>query len=73
MVRFRPKDEDVGHLIHEPGTGWSFHYDIRGDAAHDERGYHFENHTFKPGEYVSIREQDGVLRTFRVISVRETD
>jgi hypothetical protein len=71
--RFWGGEDAVGHILHRPGGGWSFHYDIRGDAVHDERGYHFENHTFKPGEYVSIREQDGVLRTFRVISVRETD
>ncbi len=29
----------------------------------------FGNHAFLPGEYVSIREQDDKLRTFRVASV----
>jgi hypothetical protein len=65
--------DEVGHLVHKPGGAWAFHYDIHGDPAHDETGFRFEKHTLKPGEYISIREQDGVLRTFRVISVVETD
>jgi hypothetical protein len=64
--------DEVGHLVHKP-NGWAFHYDIRGDASHDEVGFHFDTHKFLPGEYVSIREQDGVLRTFGVVSVREVD
>ena len=66
------KDE-VGHIVHKPGGAWAFHYDIRGDAQHDETGFRFESHTFVPGEYVSLKEQDGVLRTFRVTSVVELD
>jgi hypothetical protein len=66
--------ELIGHVVHKAGgTGgiWAFHYDIRSPetAQHDETGFHFETHVFKPGEYVSIREQDGVLRTFRVQAV----
>ena len=66
--------ELIGHVVHKPGgTGgiWAFHYDIRStvEAAHDEAGFHFETHVFKPGEYVSIREHDGRLRTFRVENV----
>lgn len=66
--------ELIGHVVHKPGgTGgiWAFHYDIRSTQVphHDETGFHFETHVFKPGEYVSIREQDGLLRTFRVQAV----
>jgi hypothetical protein len=52
---------------------WAFHYDIHGDPRQDESGFRFERHAFSPGEYVSIKEQDQVLRTFRVVSVREVD
>jgi hypothetical protein len=38
------------------------------DPSHDESGFRFERHAFLPGEYVSIKEQDDVLRTFRVAS-----
>lgn len=63
--------DEVGHLVRKPGGAWAFHYDILGDEDDDESGYRFAAHVFKPGEYVSIREHDDVLRTFRVVSVKE--
>lgn len=66
------KDE-IGHLVHKRGGSWAFHYDVHGDAEDDETGYRFGSHAFLPGEYVSIKEHDGVLRTFRVMSVVEID
>jgi hypothetical protein len=75
--------ELIGHIVHKPGgtSGvWAFHYDIRGPVGgggtpigQDETGFHFETHIFRPGEYVSLKEQDGVLRTFRVKAVVELD
>lgn len=69
--------EQVGHILHKPGgTGgiWVFHYDIRGGGnSSDESGFHFETHVFKPCEYVSIKEQDGEMRTFRVVAVVDLD
>jgi len=64
--------DEVGHIVHKRGI-WAFHYDIHGDPSHDETGFRLDSHAFIPGEYVSIKEQDGVLRTFRVVSVREID
>lgn len=66
-------DDEVGHVVHKPGGGWAFRYDIRGSAGQDEPGFHFERHAFIPGEYVSLKEQDGVMRTFRVVRVAELD
>lgn len=67
--RFRPGEaDDIGHLIRKPGGSWAFHYDIDSDEEDDESGYRFGDHAFKPGEYVSIREDEG-LRTFRVTRV----
>lgn len=63
--------DEVGHIVRKPGGSWAFHYDIHGDPDHDESGYRFDHHEFKPGQYVSLKEQDGVLRTFIVKSVRE--
>ncbi len=62
--------DESGHLRHNRGGQWAFHYDIDGDPDDDEVGFKFESHIFKEGEYVSIREHDGALRTFRVVSVR---
>lgn len=63
--------EEIGHILHKRGNTWAFHYDIHGDPSHDEAGFRFSTHAFVPGEYVSIAEQDDVLRTFRVVSVRD--
>jgi hypothetical protein len=67
------EDTEVGHLLHKPGGGWAFHYDVHGAPDDDEAGYRFDHHAFRPGEYVSIKEHDGMLRTFRVISVRDLE
>jgi hypothetical protein len=67
VVRFRPGEEnDVGHLFRK-GGGWAFHYDVQGDDP-DETGFRFAEERFVLGEYVSIREKNG-LHTFQVTSV----
>jgi hypothetical protein len=71
VTRFWEGEPDqTGHLRHTRGGTWAFHYDLAGDADDDETGYRFESHLFKVGEYVSVREHDGTLRTFRVVEVR---
>jgi hypothetical protein len=45
-----------------------FDYDGAG-ADDEEAGYRFAAHAFRPGEYVSIRGEDGDMHTFQVISV----
>lgn len=70
--RFWADDEEVGFLVHKPGgkehARWVFDYDQTADED-DEAGYRFASHAFRPGEYVSIRDEDGELHTFRVVSV----
>jgi hypothetical protein len=62
--------DEHGRLVHGPGESWAFHYEDGPDADEDERGYRFNQHCFVVGEYASLRELDGELRTFRVVSVR---
>lgn len=64
--------EEHGHLVHKPGGAagatWVFDYD--GTATDDdEAGYRFGAHPFQPGEYVSIKDEDGDMHTFVVTSV----
>jgi hypothetical protein len=71
--RLWEEEAEVGHLVHRPGGSdhaqWVFDYD-GGSAEHsDETGYRFGAHAFRPGEYVSIRDPDSGMHTFRVISV----
>ncbi len=68
VVKFRPGNpNEIGHLIHRPGGSWAFHYDIVGDEE-DEPGFHFENERFVPGEYVSVREGNG-MHAYKVCTV----
>jgi hypothetical protein len=64
------EEEDIGHLVRRRGGSWGFHYDVAGDED-DEAGYRFGDHAFVPGEYVSIRDEDGDLNTFVVSAVGE--
>jgi hypothetical protein len=70
-VRFWANEPDeIGHLIRKPGGSWAFHYDLLGDPEDEETGYRFGDHKFLLGEYVSIKEHDGVLRTFQVVAIQ---
>jgi hypothetical protein len=72
-VRFwEGRPNEVGRLVHRRGGSWAFDYDPR-RSSDDEPGFKFDAHRFAPGEYVSIREHDGVQRTFRVASVADLD
>jgi hypothetical protein len=68
--RFWPgEEEERGHLLHTRRQDWVFHYD--GIAAdEDEPIFALDRHRLVEGEYVSVTEHDGVLRPFRVASVR---
>jgi hypothetical protein len=68
VVKFRPGiPNEIGHLRHRRGGSWAFHYDIAGDEE-DEPGFHFENERFVPGEYISVREGNG-MHVYKVCTV----
>lgn len=58
--------QEKGHLV-EGSEGWRFDY-RKGDAD-DEPVFRLDMHAFKVGEYVSVTEHDGVMRTFKVVAV----
>ena len=70
--RFWAGAEEMGHLVHKRGGTWAFDYDPKAEED-DEPGFRFDQHRFAPGEYVSLKEHDGVMRTFRIVSVVEMD
>jgi hypothetical protein len=63
--RFWGSEEEQGKLRHGHG-GWMLSF---GEGANDEVIFKGDSHRFVEGEYVSIRERDGVTRTFRVAAV----
>lgn len=56
-----------GYLVHR-GGGWAFDYD-RARKDDDEPLFKLDRHRLVEGDYLSVTEQDGVLRTFRVVRV----
>ncbi len=64
----------VGRLVHraggEKGARWIFDYD-RATEFDDEAGYRLSDHVFAPGEYISIRDEDDEMHTFKVMTVAE--
>jgi hypothetical protein len=70
------EEEQVGSLMHKPGGSeharWVFDYDPE-TSDDDESGYRFGAHAFVPGEYVSIRNEEGELHTFQVASVESAN
>jgi hypothetical protein len=71
--RFWEGEEDqVGTVVHKPGGPehgrWVFDYDQSAEDD-DESGYRFGTHAFRPGEYVSVRDEDGEMHTFQVVAV----
>ncbi|MDX2087156.1 MAG: hypothetical protein SFX73_04875 [Kofleriaceae bacterium] len=63
---------EIGRLVHRRGGTWAFDYDPR-SSDDDEPGFKLDKHRFVPGEYVSFREHDGVMRTFRIVAVAELE
>lgn len=59
-------------LVHRAGgvggATWAFDYQI-GVSDDEEQGYRFGAHAFVAGEYVSVRNGDGDLLTYRIASV----
>ena len=66
------EDDEIGFLVHKPGgpehARWVFDYNQTAEDD-DESGYRFGAHAFRPGEYVSIRNEDGETHTYQVVSV----
>jgi hypothetical protein len=60
--------DEHGRLIHRRDGKWAFSYAAGEDD--DEPIFRFDKHVFRPGEYVSVTEHDGVTRPFKVVDVR---
>lgn len=68
--RIRPNEPEArGRIVHGSGGRWRFDYTDDSDRD-DEVGFRLDAERFIPGEYVSVREDDGKTHVFQVISVR---
>ena len=67
--RFTAGQPDENGLLVDVGRGWHFDYEA-GAADDDEPLYKLDRHQIRLGEYLSVTEHDGVLRTFKIVNVR---
>jgi hypothetical protein len=67
--RFWQNEPDEEGFFAHRGSGWRFDYD-RHRRDDDEPLFKLDRHVIRQGEYLSVTEHDGVLRTFRVVNVR---
>lgn len=67
------EQDEIGRLVYKSGAAanarWIFDYDETAEED-DEAGYRFGTHAFTHGEYVSIRDEEGEMHTFQVVSVQ---
>jgi len=66
---WRNADDEHGHLLHTRGGRWVFSYDEDSEDD-DEPIFKLGAHLLREGEYVSITEHDGIMRPFKVVSVK---
>ncbi len=65
---FRPLQADRKGMLRHVGRGWKFDY-ILDQADDDEPIFRLDRHIIAPGFYVSITEEDGVQRPFKITTV----
>lgn len=64
----RGESKQHGQILRGGSGRWTFRYDGAGDIA-DETSFRLSEARFAPGRFLSVTEDDGVTRAFKVISV----
>ena len=62
------QDAAHGRLARRPGGSWYFDFDPA-RAADDQQGFRIGEEHFVLGEYVSVADEHGAMRTYRVVFV----
>lgn len=65
--RFWDGNDDHGQVRHSR-RGWNLEFTDGSDE--EEVIFRGDQHRFAEGEYISIKERDGIMRTFQVAEVR---
>lgn len=63
--RFHPLEAAADGWLRRRGENWYFWYD-EADEGPEEPLFKLGSHELRPGEYVTVREGDGDVLTFRV-------
>lgn len=65
---FRPGQPERKGLLRHVGRGWRFDYQPE-RTEDDEPFFKLDRHVVAPGFYVTITEDDGVQRPFKIVAV----
>lgn len=65
---FRPSQTDRKGMLCHVGRGWKFDY-FADRTDDDEHILRLDRHIIAPGLYISITEEDGVQRPFKIAAV----
>ena len=66
---FRPGRSERRGMLRHVGRGWRFDY-LPGRTDDDEPLFKLDRHVIAPGLYVTITEEDGIERPFRIVAVK---
>ena len=67
--RFRPGQADQRGSLRHCGRGWIFDY-LPGRSDDNEPLFRLDRHLIEKGLYLSITEEDGVQRPFKIVDVK---
>ena len=65
---FRPGHPERKGMLRHVGRGWRFDY-LPDQTEDDEPFFELDRHIIAPGLYVTVKEDDGVQRPFKIASV----
>jgi hypothetical protein len=66
---FRPDGELRTGKLRHVGQGWRFDY-VPNDTDDDEPLFKLDRHVIAPGLYLTVKEEDGEQRPFKIVSVQ---
>lgn len=66
---FRPGGDTRTGTLRHVGQGWRFDY-VPGSTDDDEPLFKLDRHVIAPGLYLTVKEEDGEQRPFKIVSVQ---
>lgn len=66
--RFRPGQPETRGSLRHCGRGWLFDY-VPGRSDDNETLFRLDRHLIERGLYISVTEEDGIQRPFKIVAV----
>src|SRR3569833_3536335 len=69
VYRFHPHEAEYRGSLRHNGRGWLFDY-LPGRCSDDEPISRLDRHRIEKGLYLTITEEDGVARPFKIVDIK---